>query len=86
MMDEKRIIELIQERLDELSEEKAGGSGHMSNIGYGNPKILVKKGTWINFKCEVWVQSEFMVVEEDNEYEFNPYHDLKNGEREIIDV
>ena len=85
MIDEKKIKELIQDRLDELSGEKAGGSGHMSSIGYGNPEILDVEGSWINFRCEVWVQSEFMAVEEGDDDEFDPYHYRKNGAIEIID-
>ena len=84
MMDEKKIKELIQKQLDELSGEKAGGSGHMSSIGYGNPQIIEQKGSWISFKCEVWVQSEFMIVDEKDD-EFDPYHYWKNGAIEIID-
>ena len=84
-MDEKRIKELIQIQLDELSGEKAGGSGHLSSIGYGNPKVVDIKGSWVNFRCEVWVQSEFMAVSEDNDDEFDPYHYWKNGAIEIID-
>ena len=68
-MDEKKIKELIQEKLDKLSGEKAGGSRHMSSIGYGNPQILETKGSWTSFRCEVWVQSEFMAVEEDGDDE-----------------
>lgn len=83
-MDAKKIIELIQERLDELSGEKAGGSGHMSSIGYGNPQIIETKGSGTSFKCEVWVQSEFMAVSEDDDDEFDPYHYWKNGKIEII--
>ena len=51
-MDEKKIKELIQKQLDLLSGEKTGGSGHMSSIGYGNPKLIETKGTWTSFKCE----------------------------------
>lgn len=83
-MDEKIIIELIQARLDELSGDKAGGSGHMSNISHGNPEVIERKENIIRFKCEVWVQSEFEVVE-DEENEFNPYHYWKEGVIEVKD-
>ena len=80
MMNDERILKLIQSQLDELSGDKAGGSGHLSNISYGNPEILKKNEGLVCFKCEVWVQSEFEVVEEeDNENEFNPYHYWKEG-------
>ena len=84
-MDETKIKALIQERLDQLSGEKTGGSGHISSIGYGNPQIIEIKGSWISFRCEVWIQSEFMAVNEDDEEEFNPYHYWKNGAIEIIE-
>lgn len=83
-MDEKIIIELIQARLDELSGDKAGGSGHVGNISYGNPEVIERKENIIRFKCEVWVQSEFEVVE-DEENEFNPYHYWKEGVIEVKD-
>lgn len=84
-MDDQKIRNLIQKKLDELSGEESGGSGHLSNIGYGNPKIIEIKDSWIRFKCEVWVQSEFMLVEEkDLDDEFDPYHYWKNGAIEII--
>lgn len=84
IMEDKKIIELIQGKLDELSGDKAGGSGHMGGISYGNPEIIEKNASEIKFKCEVWVESEFMVAEEEGkEDEFNPYHYWKEGVIEV---
>ena len=83
-MEDKNIIELIQGKLDELSGDKAGGSGHTGGISYGNPEIMEKKDSEIRFKCEVWVESEFMVAEEEeNKDKFNPYHYWKEGVIEV---
>ncbi len=79
MMEEKRIIEAIQAELNKLSGDKTGGSGHIGNISYGNPKIERVELNILTFKCEVWVQSEFEAVEKDNDNPFNPYHYWKTG-------
>lgn len=84
-MEDKKIIELIQSKLDELSGDKAGGSGHMSNISYGNPEIIERKENMFRFKCEVWILSEFDVAEEEDEDDFNPYHYWKEGQIEVKD-
>lgn len=50
MMEEKWIIEAIQAELDKLSGDKTGGSGHIGNISYGNPKIERVELNKVTFK------------------------------------
>ena len=78
-MNEAEIMNRIKQHLAEQTGEKAGGSGHLSNVSISDIKIEdtenTEAGIEVTYSYTVDIESEFAVAEEDTEPDsFDPYH------------
>jgi len=82
VLNKHKIMEKIEEYLESKSGEKAGGSGHLSNVSISQIIIdeVKKKGkvVEVTFSYTVDIISEFNIAEEPNTEnepdQYDPYH------------
>lgn len=90
-MNEQEIMKKINEILDERRGDRAGGSGHLSNVTISEVRIdhteentiQGKKHLKVEFSYTVDIESEFSVAEEPDEHEpavYDPYHYREKAE------
>jgi hypothetical protein len=94
-MNEQQILDKINEILDERRGDKAGGSGHLSNVTISDVRIehteetIVqgKKHLKVEYSYTVDILSEFTIAEEpDPTKELDPYDPYHYREKDEVTI